>query len=380
MMKKFITSMFIIVLVFSLVSCSGFKEMSTACQPTDTNPVMNNKDNTLDSSDNIRNDNITTITNENLSAAFPSMETADNMHIDSTSNPDIPQIYKEYIQQFNPDSKDDICFFAIEDMDLDGINEIIIGTGTSGDFPHLNCVSQLCILSNENGVIKQLGDDLCGSGYMVYQVKLIQMQDDPKKYLYFGLTNSANLTGFKIIGLADNMPYELCYSASATGAGEDILMDFNNDGQYDGYTQYRWSYDVLYYPLSRTYIFENNTFKLDKTVVDLPDYPESVRDVILQYLSLNAIVAQESEEVDKRLAELCSDKNANHSVFPGNGLYSALHNTLMGFPNGIDFKINEQDDIAIVDISYQDENNSLYKYRFELKKTGNKWTIIHVEI
>lgn len=371
-MKKITSTICIVALIFLLVSCSNNKARSTARQPTDTGTVINTTENTLDSSNNTNN---TIITSRNLGATATSQGTASKIHTDSTSSLDVPQIYKDYIKQLDPNTEDDVCFFAIEDMNLDGENEIIIGTGTSGDAPYDNYVSHLYILSNKSGVIKQLGDDLSSGGYMIYQVKLIHMQDNPKEYLYCGLTNSVNLTGFKIIGLADNKPYEFCYSASATGAGEDKLMDFNNDGQFDGYTQNRWSYDVLYYSLFRTYIFKNNTFKLDKTAVDLPDYPASVKDVILQYLSLNVIDAQESAEVNKRLAELYCDENANHSDFSPNGIFTALFNTLMESPDGIDFNINEQTDIANADISYKDENNSLHKYHFELKKTDNKWTI-----
>ncbi|HHW23056.1 MAG TPA: hypothetical protein GXX26_09290 [Clostridiaceae bacterium] len=58
---------------------------------------------------------------------------------------------------------------------------------------------------------------------------------------------------------------------------------------YDGYTQKRWSYDVLYYPMTRTFHIKKGEFVLHKTEVELGDYPEEIRDVVIQYLSLRVL-------------------------------------------------------------------------------------------
>lgn len=362
MMKRIVLLLSIFSLIFLLNACSNNVTRNTDNPLPDTN----GKEYTFDSSDNIK----VTI-NKNTSTSPDSEETV----TDSAIRSEIPQNYKDYIKQLDPDNTSDICFFAVEDMDLDRISEIILATGSSGDDPFDNYVEDLYILTDENGVIKQLGDDLVSGGYMVYHVELIQMNGDSRKYLYCGLTNGVSLKGFKIIGLKDKKPYELCYSASATGAGEDKLTDTDNDGLFDGYIQYRSSYDVLYYSVIRTYKYEDNTFKLVQTDIALPDYPTGVKDVILQYLSLNLIVEQGTEEVNQRLEELCSDKNARHISFEEDGLYNALFNTVMEFPDGMDFVIDEQTDIAYVKISYQDESNGLHTYSFELKKLDGKWTI-----
>ncbi|MDF2869243.1 MAG: hypothetical protein K0R05_818 [Anaerocolumna sp.] len=290
----------------------------------------------------------------------------------------VPQIYKDYIKKLKPDVKEEICFSAIEDMNLDGINEIIIATGTSGDDPYDNYVSSLSILSDNNGVIEQIGDELSGEGYRVYQVKLIHLQEDPKSYLYCGLTNGAGLIGFTIIGVDDNKTYNLCYSASATGRGEDLLLDSDNDGQFDGITQYREDYDVLYYPLIRTYKYKNNSFILESTTVNLPDYPNDIQDTILQFISLKDINPDKSEEVNKRISELCSDEIAINKDFSIKGIHTALVNSIVYNEDDISFDIKEEANSATADIVYMDENGLVYKYRFELKKTDNMWTIIKV--
>ena len=373
-MRRIVPAICIIALIFLFASCSNDKSRETANHPDDNGTTVNVNENSANSPDpSGSNDDPSTSVGESDTVA---QGTANDINAASTGGPDIPQIYTDYMKRLDPDNEDDICFFAIEDMNLDGENEIIIATGTSGDDQYTNYVSHLYILSDKNGVVGHLGDDLCNEGYMVYQVKLIRMQDDPKNYLYCGLTNGANLTGFKVVGLADDdTPYGLCYSASATGAGEDRLMDSNNDGQYDGYTQYRWSYDVLYYPLIRTYIYENNTFRLADTIVDLPDYPTEVRDVILQYLALNAIDALESDEVAERLADLCSDKDAGRINFAEDDIYGPVFNTLMELPDGIEFNIDEQGNVARAIISFHDDYGTLKGYRFELEKTDSRWTI-----
>lgn len=379
-MKKTYVLSCILACVFLLNACSNKKVDGTVYQPKDTAIVVDVEENAPDSSNNSSKDN-NAIIGWNINEAMFNRESNNSVNDDEDINGlETAQIYMDYIKQLDPDMEDDICFFADEDMDLDGVNEIIIGTGTSGEDPYTDYVSHLYILSDEDGVIRQIGDDLSMSGYMVYQVKLIQMQDDPRKYLYCGLTNGANLTGFNVVGLEDNTPYDLCYSASPTGAGSDVLMDFDNDGLYDGYTQYRWSYDVLYYPTVRFYVFENNTFRLVSTDVSLSDYPESVEDVILEYLSLSLLVEdQGTEEVNQRLAELCSDKTVSRADFSEAGLFMALYYTHMGFAEGIEFRIDEQIDIAYAEISYLNEDNVMHQFYFELQRSNDKWTITAIE-
>lgn len=377
-MKKVLVSICILAFIFLINACSNDKVESTLNQPTDTGTVVNIEENEPASSDNSSRNNKANI-GWNINDALSNRETDNSLSDDEINGTEIPQIYIDYVKQLDPDSEDDICFFADDDMDLDGVNEIIIGTGTSGEDPSGNYVSHLYILSNEDGVINQFGDNLSMSGYAVYQVKLIQMQDDPRKYLYCGLTNGASLTGFRVIGLENSTPYDICYSASPTGAGSDELMDFDNDGLYDGYTEYRWSYDVLYYPLIRTYVFENNTFRLVSTDIYLSDYPESVEDVILEYLSLSLLADQGTEEVNQRLAELCSDGNVNRTDFLGTGLFRALFDKVMGFPDGIECSIDEQTDTADSEVSFLNEDGVMHKFYFELQKSNDKWTITAIE-
>jgi len=66
-----------------------------------------------------------------------------------------------------------------------------------------------------------------------------------QKYILESLTNGAALSGFALYEIDGDEIVQIEYSASATGAGEDHLIDTNKDGFYDGYVQNRYSYDVL---------------------------------------------------------------------------------------------------------------------------------------
>ena len=306
-----------------------------------------------------------------------------NNHLENRGNKEASVFQQKYIDfikdNLDYDEKDTVTFFAKEDIDLDGNNEVVIALGHSDEESSLSYISQVYILRDNNEKIEQIGENLNGYGYSVNEVKLIQLQNKNKKYIYCGLTNSANLTGFKIIELVDNQPQEVCYSASATGAGNDVLKDFDNDGQFDGYVQNRWSYDVLYYSIDRIFTLKNDDFIISKTKVDLPEYPDNVKEVVVQYLTLRVLNIEKSLEVDLRLAELCEYNKANYFDFSSESWYTALYNTICEFDEKINFDINENSDFAEVEVFYVGEYKKEYKYKFYLTKSDSKWHIVSIE-
>ena len=291
---------------------------------------------------------------------------------DKDININPPQKYVDYIKK---DKDDEILFYSKEDIDLNGREEIIIGTGTKDDEPISTYYSHLYILQDNNGKISKLGDDLNDGGYGIYEVKIIQLKNMLPKYIYCGLTNGANLKGFKMIQLTNNQPKEICYSASATGAGDDNIKDFDNDGQIDGFEQDRWSYDVLYYQVKSVYLWKKNDFVLKSSSVEIPDYPDSIKEVIMQYLSLRVLYAGNCPEVDKRLNELCKYSKANETDIPVDVWNSAIYHTILEIDNQIDFKVNQSGNIATAIVSYVDENNKKYGYSIHLTKAQERWCI-----
>jgi hypothetical protein len=298
---------------------------------------------------------------------------------DTSQTLNVPRSYIDFIkQQTDYDENDTIVFYAKQDIDMDGIEEIIIASGFPDEEPTASHISQIYILHNNNGEIEQLGDNLKGYGYSVYDIKLINLQNKPKKYIYCGLTNSVNLTGFKIIELINNQPEEICYSASGTGAGDDQIRDFDNDGQFDGYVQNRWSYDVLYYQTNRTYKLFDNDFILDGTYVEIPEYPSSIEEVITQYLSLRALNEEKSQEVSERLSELCSFDKANEFDFSSEPWDSVIRDYITVSDDRLKIDTEENGSEGQVSVTFMFDKKE-YKRQFRIIRTEEKWIIDNIE-
>lgn len=287
--------------------------------------------------------------------------------------PSIPQLYKDFMKEKDPNNE--IVFYAEEDIDLDGREEVIIASGTTDG----SYIYSIYILRDNDGKIEQLGENLAqGGGYSVYNIKLIELQDMPKKYIYCGVTNDVSLRGFSLYELKDSKPNVICYSASPTGAGEDELRDFDGDGKFDGYVQRRWSYDVFFYIVTHTYGLENNDFVLKNTYVELAGYPDNIEDVLMQYIALRVLDNGKSTEIDKRLSELCIYDKANEMDFSKDVWNGALYETVMETDNAVKFDIEEKDNTATATAVYVDRDNKKYTHTFHLTKSDNKWCIDNI--
>jgi hypothetical protein len=281
---------------------------------------------------------------------------------------------QKYIDFIHDDHDEQVTFTAKEDIDLDGYDEIVVAFGNSNENPEEGYVSGLYILRDINGEIVQLGDNLAAGGYGAYEVKLIKLQNKQQTYVYCGLTNGGGLVGFQIYGLSGNEPVLVEYSASATGSGEDVLRDFNNDGQFDGYVQNRSSYDVLYYSITRTFdwISDRNDFEISETHVDMPEYPDQIHDVLFQYLSLRLLVEDHSPEIHQRLSELCSYAQANDIKIEWDQWGYALY---MDSDDSINFDIKESNDKASATVTALDDESNKVVITFELVKIDDRWGI-----
>lgn len=286
---------------------------------------------------------------------------------------------QKYIDFIKEDHDERVAFTAKEDIDLDGYDEIVVAFGNSNENPQSGYVSELYILRDHNGDIVQLGDNLVGGGYGTYEVKLIRLQNKRQTYVYCGITNGGGLVGFQIYGLSGNEPVQVGYSASATGSGDDVLKDYNNDGQFDGYVQNRSSYDVLYYQVIRIFdwVSDKNDFEHRETHVDMPEYPDQIQDVLYQYLSLRALDEDHSPEIHQRLSELCSYTQANDIKIEWEQWGSALYDYWMGSGDRSDFDIEESKDTATATATVtalNDESNKVV-ITFKLVKVEGLWKI-----
>ncbi|EFM11388.1 hypothetical protein PaecuDRAFT_1834 [Paenibacillus curdlanolyticus YK9] len=205
----------------------------------------------------------------------------------------VPRKYVDYLKNIKLDVQQ-LSFFQEADLDGDGVQEAIVRS----DYNNNVYVMQV----DAKGKVKQLGESI-SMGYEVYEVALVYLQDRPEPVIKLGLGMGSGW-GFELVTLKDKVPEVLVYSASATGSGEDELVDSNHDGKIDGYTQARYSYDVLNYGVLRTFKLQHGGFQQVSTSVDPGEYPNTVKGVVGHYFALRMIDDGYSDKIKKRLKEL----------------------------------------------------------------------------
>lgn len=252
---------------------------------------------------------------------------------------------------------DKVQMFIKEDIDLDGKQEIVIVF--DGDHG-----LKTFILREDGDKMQKIGQ-IEESGYGISNVELIKLKGEKKKYIKTELTNWANLSGFELYEVDKNNVRQIIYSASATGAGGDYLIDSDKDGYYEGFIQNRYSYDVLHYYVSRVFHWNGQDFELYKTSISLDNYPENLKDVVLQFLKLTLLNSYEEkcDELTKRLSELnISDKKLK---FKDEYAWSEALQI-----ENIDFDEDENGNVAKVTVIMQNES-----IEFKLAKKNGKWHI-----
>lgn len=223
---------------------------------------------------------------------------AGNAGATKTANKVKPE-YQKYADFLGVD--DEEASFIREDIDLDGKQEIVISFGI--DFV------DAFVLREDDAKLTLIGK-IGGDGYNTYEVELVRLQGLKQKYIMTKLTNGANLYGFALYKIFNNGLEQIAYSASATGSGDDYLVDAEKDGKFDGYVQERRSYDVMHFPTTRIYKLEGEKFVLESSHMELGDYPETSEKVVEQYLELSIVHEEKSQEYDSRFKELSvSDKD-----------------------------------------------------------------------
>lgn len=265
------------------------------------------------------------------------------------------QPLQKYTDAVHGDMRGDLLFSAKQDLDLDGYDEIVLGYGDLDKIdPQYSDVWELHVLRDRDGEIEELAHDFEG-GYQKRGFKLIRLQDLQQTFIYCDLTNEAGMTGFAVLEISGDQVLRRVYSAAANGKGEDYISDSNGDGQYDSYVQYRKDYSTFEYSLDRTYEMEEGEFVLKETKVGIPGYPQEIKDVILQYLSLSALEAEQSPETDERLAELRIDKDG--AELSEEELYTwrdSIIHTMEGYSSEIQFDIKEDGLGAEAALTYSD--------------------------
>jgi len=301
---------------------------------------------------------------------------------EGADEPDSTPLFKKFIKEkgFGADLK--VFFLEKEDLDRDGLEEAVVAYGPSNDD-----LTDIYVLKNRDGQIVQLGDNLNSGGYGVNDIKLIQLdgRDDPM--IYLGLTNWDSMTGFNLFELSGDRVENPVYSASATGAGEDVLLDTDNNGRFDRYEQRRYSYDVFYYEVTRIYTLQQGEFVHTDTSVHLPDYPASPEEVVEEYLALGMIDEKLPQNVVLRRAELCRYCGEHPGMTLPQVDHAAMQSLILGLEEeGSALKVKEggDDTSATVTLVWTDESGKQMETVFELTKPGDRnggrWTITDMSV
>ncbi|GKX31289.1 hypothetical protein SH1V18_37690 [Vallitalea longa] len=285
----------------------------------------------------------------------------------------IPEEIIEYINKKDSDTQ--IVYFKEEDMDVDGVSEFIIGTSLINNDLSYEYFSEVYVLRLKEGNVKELEGDYVSTGYSINNINLVKLDNLPNKYLYCGLTNGVNIQGFVLYGLKDDKIYKIDCCVCPSGDGEDVLVDENQDGQYDGYKKSRSDSYTYHYHVNYYYNLIGEKFQLDRISFDLPPYPITIKEVTMQYLQLRSLDL-DSIEIVERLNELCQDEEADKIDTSFGCLHYVLQNSSEIGPE-MNFDIDEENKIAI--LMYEDEDN-LFKYIFHMIKKGDRWIIDDIEL
>lgn len=107
----------------------------------------------------------------------------------------------------------DVVYYEEIDMNLDGKDEVIIAMSDSESADNGD-IRSVYILNDYNDQINLI-DSIDSSGYMIYEVETVELQNSDQKYLYLGLTNGGNLYGVSLYEVGSNGLNCICNSTSA---------------------------------------------------------------------------------------------------------------------------------------------------------------------
>jgi len=294
--------------------------------------------------------------------------------------------YITYMEKLNPkiESMDEL-FYKEKDVDNDGYVEIIAAFGDKSNVSDgTDWIESSFILRDKNGKIELISQDYCIGGYESYSMQLVQFTGSSETYIAVGVTNTASLYGVYIYAVSGDDVKQIGGAASPTGAGNAYLSNKQSDGTYGGYTSEQYSYDVLYYPITTFYKFNDGAFDQQNSAVDVGDYPATPTDVVIQYLSLSCLEASfYSSDMEQRLYDIAGYQYWDIYGSPGEW-NMALFNYDMGFdqPDEPSMTLVEtdsgQESTITVTLSNQISEETA-TVTFDLALQDSKWHISSVD-
>ncbi|GIP52615.1 hypothetical protein [Paenibacillus vini] len=308
---------------------------------------------------------------------------------ESSEPQDTAMLFKNYLKEKGLGGDLSLIYFQQEDIDLDGNEEAIAAFGDAeiaeNESEEDIEFNEIYVLRNQGGKIHQIGDSLNSGGYGINEIRLVQLEDREEKVIYLGLTNWVSMTGFGLVGISGDTLEDLAYSASASGSGEDMLMDDDEDGKFDGYEQRRGSYDVFYYGVTRYFTLEQGEFVQTDTSVELLEYPSTPKAAVMEFLALSIIDDRLPPNVEERLDELCQFREASGERPVLEVDYGTVGNLQLEL-DGEDayFEVEETGSDAIVTLVETGAEGTKKQTIFSLAKDSGagteKWSIYDIEV
>ncbi len=208
----------------------------------------------------------------------------------------------------------------------------------------------------------------------------IDGRSHPMAFLY--VNPNPNLEQFDLYDLTYNSfnPFVKTIGGSDVGAAQ--LIDVDEDEDYDGYMLEQWGYDVFYYPLTTTVMFDGGILVHDSGYIELYDYPEDPEEVVREFAFLSYIrdinrnmVGEftDIDNLDERLEELCINGFDERYILP----YKLLEGAAIGIEPRMAFYEDIKGPKAKVTTEIIGDywvSDTLYEY--ELEKIDGRWVIV----
>lgn len=118
--------------------------------------------------------------------------------------------------------------------------------------------------------------------------------------------------------------------------------------------------------------WKDNEFVLVRTDVNVPEYPDSIRGVVLDYLCLKVMAIEKSTDVDNRLNEICLNGDVYTLDYVN---YLNLQHVFFNMEYAVKLDIAEDSDKAKVNVTSLSMDDSVHEYVFGMVKNDNQWHI-----
>ena len=205
----------------------------------------------------------------------------------------------------------------------------------------------------------------------------IKMAGAEKTYLQTYLTNHTNTSGFKVFDIEgneikalwkDQVTFE---SFSATS-----LVDTDEDGYMDTLTWGAFSYNVLYYPTNKIYLWQEDGFRILEHDVEVGPYPESIDQVVKHFIELHAL-QEASKDIEGRLKAI----NPKDVFYDQARIsFEDIQSAAILLEDFIDYRITEEETTGLVILEKGSQGKSQpYKISFAMARKDGRWVVDDVE-